>query len=218
MFVKPYNLRRGVMARKTKEQAEATKEAILESASKVFVKKGVSKATLEEIAKVAEVTRGAVYWHFKNKVDIFAALHEQLFVPFSEMLMEGLEKNYPHPLEQLETLCVSLLNELEDDAQKKRVLTIFFLKCDYSGDMARFLELQKHQKAESMELFSRYFKRAEEKGYLTDSTSPHILARSLVCYVTGIVVEYLRNPEMFKLKEQAEPLMKIFFNGMRSGK
>jgi AcrR family transcriptional regulator len=205
------------MARKTKEQAEATKEAILEAAAKVFVEEGVSKATLEEIATAAGVTRGAVYWHFKNKKDIFAALHEQLFVPFSGMLLEGLEKNHPHPLEQLETLCVNLLKELEDNAQKKRVLTIFFLKCDYSGEMACFLELQKQQKAKSMALFSRYFERAEEKGYLSGHASPHILTRALVCYVTGIAVEYLRNPEMFKLKEQAESLMRLFFTGMSAG-
>lgn len=206
------------MARKTKEQAEATKEAILEAAAKVFVDKGVSKASLEEIASQAGVTRGAVYWHFKNKADIFAALHEQLFVPFSEMLLKGLEKNDPHPLEQLETLCVDLLKELEDNVQKRRVLTIFFLKCDYSGDMACFLEFQKQQKAQSMALFSRYFERAEEKGYLSGHTHSHILTRALVCYVTGIAIEYLRNPEIFNLKEQAESLMRIFFKGMGSDK
>ena len=204
------------MARKTKVEAEATKDAILEAAAEVFVIKGVSKASLEEIASQAGVTRGAIYWHFKNKKDIFAALHEQLFIPFSEMFLKGLEKNDPHPLEQLEALCVDLLKELEDNAQKKRVLTIFFLKCDYSGDMASFLEYQKQQKVQSMELFSRYFERAEEKGFLSGHAHSHILTRALVCYVTGIVFEYLRNPEIFKIKEQAESLVRIFFKGMGS--
>lgn len=202
------------MARKTKEDAEATKDAILEAASIVFVNKGVAKASLEEIACTAGVTRGAVYWHFKNKADIFAALHEQLFTPFSEMLLEELEKKHPRPLEQLEALCVDLLIDLEDNAQKKRVLTIFFLRCDYSGDMECFLERQRQQKRKSMELFSRYFERAEEKGYLCGNADPKILTQALICYVTGIAIEYLRNPETFNLKPQAQSLMRLFFRGL----
>ncbi|MBN66594.1 MAG: TetR family transcriptional regulator [Rickettsiales bacterium] len=202
------------MARKTKEQAEATKGAILEAAAKVFVEKGVSKATLEEIAREASVTRGAIYWHFKNKADIFAALHEELFVSFSEMLFQGLEKNHPHPLEQLETLCVDLIKDLEEDEQKKRVLTIFFLKCDYSGEMECFLECQRRQKKESMKLFSRYFERAQENGTLPEHVNPSVLPHALMCYLTGIAIEYLRNPEIFRLNEEAESLTRLFFRGL----
>ncbi len=58
------------VARKTKEDAEETKDSILEAATKVFMDKGFSNASLEQIAKKAGVTRGAIYWHFKNKMDI----------------------------------------------------------------------------------------------------------------------------------------------------
>lgn len=206
------------MARKTKEEAEATKDAILDAAAKVFLSKGVAKASLEEIAVEAGVTRGAIYWHFKNKADIFAALHEQLFVPFSEMLLEGLERKHSDPLEQLRTLCVDLLIDLEHKPQKRRVLTIFFLKCDYSGDMERFLQLQREQKIKSMEIFSLYFERALEKGYLPNHRDPKVLTYALISYITGVVFEYLRNPGIITLEKQAESLINIFFNGLVSGK
>jgi hypothetical protein len=40
----------------------------------VFLERGVSRATLDEIARAAGVTRGAIYWHFRDKLEIFVAL------------------------------------------------------------------------------------------------------------------------------------------------
>ena len=62
------------MARRTKEEAEQTRNAVLTAASQVFLERGVARATLEEVAQAAGVTRGAVYWHFRDKVDLFLAI------------------------------------------------------------------------------------------------------------------------------------------------
>ena len=62
------------MARRTKEDAEQTREAILDSALQTFYEKGYSRSTFDEIAKRINLTKGAVYWHFKNKADVVAAL------------------------------------------------------------------------------------------------------------------------------------------------
>ena len=205
------------MARKTKTEAEATREAILEAAVHVFVEKGVANASLEEIATRAGVTRGAVYWHFKNKCDVFAALHDQLFVSFSEMILHELEKNHPHPLQQLKEICIQLLLDLETNQRKKDVLTIFFLKCDYSGEMEKFIACQKEKKLEKYRLFAEYFRRAIEKGDLPNDADPEILTRVLTCYITGLAYEYLRHPELFNLKKNASTLIEHFFTGFSSG-
>ena len=55
------------MVRKTKEEAEQTRKELIQAARRVFHQCGVSRSTLEKIAKAAGVTRGAVYWHFKDK-------------------------------------------------------------------------------------------------------------------------------------------------------
>jgi AcrR family transcriptional regulator len=201
------------MVRRTKEDAQETRENILEAASIIFVRKGVAKASLEEIAQEAGVTRGAVYWHFKNKVDIFQALHDQLHMPFTDMILRDLEKGHPNPLKQLEELCVKLLIDLEHNAQKKRILTIFFLKCDYSGEMEEILKKQNAQKAESFGLFTRYFERAQHKKHLPPEADPRILTLSLFCYLTGIAQEYIRNRSCFSLEKQAPVMIKQFFAG-----
>jgi AcrR family transcriptional regulator len=204
------------MARKTKEDAAETRESILESATKVFIENGFSNTSLEQIAIKAGVTRGAIYWHFKNKMDIFRALHDQLYTPFSETILKDLEVDNPEPLKQLEELCIQLFIDLEDIPQRKRILTIFFLKCDYSGEMQKVLECQNDRKKDSMKLFAKYFDRAREKGHISKDSDSYILTVSLMCYITGIVYEYLRNPKIINLQKDIKKLISSFFIGINN--
>ena len=56
--------------RKTKEDAELTKQNLLEAAFQLFLENGYDRTSLEQICQLAQVTRGAAYWHFKNKYEI----------------------------------------------------------------------------------------------------------------------------------------------------
>ena len=76
------------MARKTKAEAAATREALLDAAEEVFFAKGVARTSLEQIARHAGLTRGAVYWHFKNKGDLFMALVQRVRMPFQSLMEE----------------------------------------------------------------------------------------------------------------------------------
>ena len=69
------------MARRTKEDADATRQALLDAAEAVFYAKGVGRASLAEIAQAAGATRGAIYWHFKDKVDLFNAMMDRVTLP-----------------------------------------------------------------------------------------------------------------------------------------
>lgn len=60
--------------RRTKEDALATRQAILQSALDTFYERGYSKTTFDEIAHRINLTKGAVYWHFRNKPDLVAAI------------------------------------------------------------------------------------------------------------------------------------------------
>ena len=99
--------------RRTKEESEKTREDLLNAAVRIFSEKGVARSTLDEIAKAAGVTRGAVYWHFENKTQIFEALHERLHRPFVDMILEDLEKDHPEPMVQLRNLCIQIMLDLE---------------------------------------------------------------------------------------------------------
>lgn len=201
--------------RRTKEEAEQTRAAILDAAVDVFSTQGVTRATLEQIAKAANVTRGAVYWHFKNKTDIFMALYDELHKPFIQELVDGLEKSYDDPLHQLEKVCCDLTIRLEEDPHLQRVLSLFLLKCDYSGSLQICQEKSRIAKEEKQQVLEKFFAKAQAQGTLSADLDPKILTTALNCFFRGIVVEYLENPGEFSLIEMAPKLFGVFFGKWR---
>jgi 23S rRNA (cytidine1920-2'-O)/16S rRNA (cytidine1409-2'-O)-methyltransferase len=67
-----------VLARRTASEAAETRETILREARRLFTDKGFADATLDEVATRSAVTKGAVYHHFADKHDLFAAVFAQL--------------------------------------------------------------------------------------------------------------------------------------------
>ena len=59
------------------EYAEATYEALLESAAACFLESGFAATSLDAVAKRARVTKGAIYHHFASKRDLFLAVMER---------------------------------------------------------------------------------------------------------------------------------------------
>ena len=122
------------MARKTKAEAAATREALLDAAEEVFFAKGVARTSLEQIARHAGLTRGAVYWHFKNKGDLFMALVQRVRMPF-QSLMEEVSNADPtvSPLDAIRLACHAGLNRLEQPSHQ-RILSILLHRCEFFSD------------------------------------------------------------------------------------
>ena len=87
------------MVRQTKENAELTRQRIIDAARQVFLARGVSRTSMEQIATAAGVTRGAVYWHFSNKTELFSVMREQVFLPLIDRMDDNLQlENNEDPL------------------------------------------------------------------------------------------------------------------------
>lgn len=67
------------MARKTKEDSQKTRDSILDAAVIVFATKGLSYVTMADIADQAKISRGAVYGHYKNKLEVALAMVRRSF-------------------------------------------------------------------------------------------------------------------------------------------
>lgn len=202
--------------RRTKEDAEQTKQSILEAAAKIFSDKGFARSTLDEIAKAAKVTRGAIYWHFENKTEIYKALHENLHRPFIDMMAVDLEHNHPAPLMQLREFTIKILLDLENDEQKRQSLILFLMRANYTGELAALKADHLEKKAESQKALAQYFSKAKESGEVPKNTDPDFLAEAWGCYIRGILFEYLSDTENFTLKEKVPKLVDLFFNMIKT--
>ena len=202
------------MARRTKEQAEKTRTDILSAAAALFVENGVSHTSLNDIAQKAKVTRGAIYWHFKNKGDIFDALHEDLYQSFVGMIEGDLEIDHSAPLEQLKERCLQMFQDLEVDVRKRQMLTLFLIRSEYAGELEVYREDHANKKADNVKLFTQYFERARTKGVILPHADSEMLAHSVCCYMKGMVVEYLSQPESEDMQKRAPALIELFFNGL----
>lgn len=200
--------------RRTKQEAEQTKEAILRSAIYLFSSKGVAKTSIDEIAKDARVTRGAVYWHFKNKTEIFDALFEALHKSFIETVWDEFDKNDPNPLEQLKNICTEILLKLKTDEEKVLSLIIFLQKCDYSGELEVFRQRHIIKKKEKFEAFHKFFLRAKELGQLPTNTDCDLLTRGISMYMKGIVLEFLDERDT-SILDKVPGLMDLYFKNFK---
>ena len=200
--------------RRTKADAELTRIAILDEAVRLFAEQGVSKTSLEQIARAAQVTRGAIYWHFKNKMEIFDALHERLYQPLSEMILQDMQMAHPYPLEKMRSLCIELLLDVADNEQKQHAITLFLIKMDYSGELEKYRQTHRERKLANVDLFRRYFEDAIHKKQLSTDHDPAILAMAVRCYLKGIVFEFLGDKESFDMRAQAPTLINTFFRTM----
>jgi TetR/AcrR family acrAB operon transcriptional repressor len=124
------------MARRTKKEAEATRTSILDAAERVFHERGVAHASLEDVAAAAQVTRGAIYWHFRDKAQLFDAMMQRVMLPV-EAINEGADCcAQADPLSLLKRSAVDVLLRTARDPRTRRVFEIAYHKCEYVGDAA----------------------------------------------------------------------------------
>ncbi|MGO2240126.1 MAG: TetR family transcriptional regulator [Halomonas sp.] len=194
------------MARKTKAEAAATREALLEAAEEVFFAKGVARTSLEQIARHAGLTRGAVYWHFKNKGDLFMALIEQVRMPFQSLMDEVSKADAElSPLEAIRLACHAGLARLEQPSYQ-RVLSILLHRCEFFSDINP-LEMQEEIGNECFEEMLEVFSLAQQQKLLRDDLTPEVAARLMQSMLGGLFHDWLRNPDAFSIRERGGELI-----------
>lgn len=110
------------MARKTKQEAQETRQHILDVALRLFSQQGVSSTSLGEIAKAAGVTRGAIYWHFKDKSDLFSEIWELSESNIGELELEYQAKFPGDPLSVLREILIHVLESTVTEERRRLLM------------------------------------------------------------------------------------------------
>ncbi len=178
------------MARKTKEEANRTRQQIIDAARAVFHRHGVSRSTMEQVAQEAGLTRGAVYWHFKDKTELFFAMREDVFNPLTVRIDAILlAESAVDPLDSIEAALKELFRVLEESPTIRQVLDIMVLRCEYVDEFARVQEEADRPGLEFLAKVEKAYQRAAIQGCLPPGLGlgPAELAHDTWAFATGML-------------------------------
>jgi TetR/AcrR family transcriptional regulator, acrAB operon repressor len=195
------------MARRTKEEALETRSRILDAAEEVFYANGVARTSLADVALAADVTRGAIYWHFKNKSDLFDAMCQRVRLPMETMVEAIADEHEPDPVGQLRTTCRFLFKETMSNPHYRRVLDIVFHKCEFVDPADPIYIRQQEWFQQGMLNMERILGNAIAKGQLRPDLDIR-LARIFFCSaVDGLLKNWLFVPGCFDLGKDADMMV-----------
>lgn len=210
------------MARRTKEEALATRNALLDAAERVFSERGVSRTSLSDVASAAGVTRGAVYWHFKDKVDLLDAMLHRVMLPMDEArneaaaCSEGGSGPKDDPLGHLRSCLVNVLRRTAANAQSRRVFDIVFHKCEYIDDMAPAKDRCLAMRAGYLSEIERGLRNAVKSGQLPAGVRVRNAAVGLHALIDGLIANWVAEPEYFPLEREGANVVDMFLDGLRA--
>ncbi len=201
--------------RRTKADAAETREAILIAAEKMFLKHGVHQSSLIEIASQAGVTRGAIYFHFHDKLDIFRAIIGQARFPQEEIMLQAANLDHPNPLHVLEQSILAALELFVSDERQQIIFTIIHQQHGHGGEMTPILERIKEARDNVLSLFTKLLEVAERRGELSTQWTAKSAAPILMAIVGGLLGDWIRNEKSFDLVGDGSKAIRTLIQSMR---
>ncbi|MEB0137622.1 MULTISPECIES: TetR family transcriptional regulator [unclassified Undibacterium] len=201
------------MVRKTKEDTQETYSALLTAAEQVFSEKGVTRTTLNDVAVAAGMTRGAIYWHFKDKNALFQAMCDRAFLPMEVLLNEISGTPDAEPLAALRQLNVHFLQLVASGQRQRRVCDIIYHRCEKNIEML-FFEDERLKRGECLAKVQAIIETAAKQGQLPADTDAALVMQANHAFLVGIIHQWLEDPSAYSLTEHAEAMMDMFLAGM----
>lgn len=202
--------------RRTKQEALATRESILDAAEQVFEKQGVSRTTLQQIAAAAGVTRGAIYWHFQDKADLFNAMMDRATMPLETALQSAEEPCITDPISDLYDCLLIVFRLTVDDAKARRVFEIATHKVEYVDDLSGARD--RH-----LACYNQWLERTEDRlniaikrGLLKPGVCAGVAALGLWAMTDGLIRVWLLNPAAFDLVQVGRQLAESYLDALRA--
>ncbi len=202
------------MVRRTKQEAQETRSHILDTAERVFERRGVSGTSLNEIAKAAGLTRGAIYWHFADKADLFNAMMERATLPLEEAGgLRGPDSAEP-TLAQLRSCFQAVLKRIVADPQMQRVFEIATHKVEYVDEMHAVRERHLSIRNDCIADVERVLKASVKRGELTRRMPARAAAVGLHALLDGLIQNWMLDPGGFDLAKVGGQALDAYLAGL----
>lgn len=204
------------MARKTKEEALATRERLLDAAESLFREHGVTRTSLAEVATAAGMTRGAVYWHFKDKADLFRAMCDRATLPLETQFEHAAIDAASDPLAVLRELSIAALTSLAEDPRAQKVFEIVFHKSELVDELAGLATSHRQERCACLAQIEEIVRGAAAAGQLPADIDAALATQALHALMVGVMHEWVLDPSAYDLANAAPGFIDMFIAGLRT--
>ena len=204
------------MVRRTKADAEATRTSLLDAAELLFQARGVSRTSLNDIAVAAGTTRGAIYWHFEDKADLFNAMMERVTLPLEESLacVGDHAAEFDDPLAELQASMLEALHTTATNPQVRRVFEVATLQVEYNEEMRAVRERHLKVRNQCVSRAAQGLEAAARKQGLTLPIPLKDAALGLHIMVDGLIQNWLLHTEAFDLQATGRHTLEAYLRGL----
>jgi AcrR family transcriptional regulator len=188
------------------------RERLLESAKRLFSQRGYYATSVEDIVASAGLSKGAFYFYFKSKEELFKSLVEEMHLNIVKRLENFLERELPLEDALIEHAKVFL----EDIYQNRHIAQIFLFQL--VGTNEEFRELYYTKIAHLRELLTKMVDRAIQRGEITYKNAENIV-NLYAGFLRMLVLEYVfreREPDLERVKSLAQEGVKVLFRGLKN--
>ncbi|MEQ1772312.1 MAG: TetR family transcriptional regulator [Burkholderiales bacterium] len=203
------------MVRRTKDEALETRHRILDVAERVFSERGVTRTSLADIAKAAGVTRGAVYWHFTDKADLFCNMFARVTMPMESPACQTDHRAAADPLASIRAMMIGILRWTSEDPQARRVFHIVFHKCEHVDEMEPVWQRINEMRAGCLRQIEDGLLAAMEKGQLPRTLDAKQAAIGLRALLDGLISNGVLDPDYHPVAHDADRLVDLFLNALQ---
>jgi TetR/AcrR family acrAB operon transcriptional repressor len=201
--------------RRTKKDAEQTRRRIMAAARGMFARRGVTRTTLDQVARAARVTRGAIYWHFANKTELFYAMREEVSLPLVDRIGLVRDGSNGNPLDHVERFLLNVIEVLETDATARQTFEIVAFKCEYVSVFERELRRQVKGCDDLRSGLESAYRRAQRAKLLRPGMRPDAAALETCAFLIGLVRLWLMDDRGIGVRRSAARMISEHVRGKR---
>lgn len=204
--------------RRSKAEAEATRENLLAAAEELFAERGITATRLSDVAAAAGVTRGAIYWHFKNKDELINAIIDRLSLPLETAMRSQLEDAAAGKLtlETFKNVLLMSYQRMRDSATVEQV-TRFAMRYSLCTESQLAREHLNHNREQNLALLAEVLRHAQHHQQIRSDISAVELARYIRAHIIGIYHQQLSsNPPHFQSPEEIRRSIDLLFISLQA--
>jgi AcrR family transcriptional regulator len=193
-------------------QSQETANRILNQAIRIFLEKGYHGTSIDDITRAAKLTKGALYWHFKNKEDLLKRIIEE----YEKHFLDGM-------IQAVNGVRGSILDKIEKYFRYNAVFAFYNRELCVSFDTlaAELVGAHHGVETEFRRIYKKYQKflsnlivQGKKEKVFEKEMDEDLTALVIIAFHVGILLQWSMNKDEIDGKAYVNAFKKIMLKGL----